>query len=670
MWNEDFNVDDMEILEEEFLFPEKENEKKKKPSFKGSPFDFFKKFIPSKETVQDSKEINEMKESLTNLSLKQAYDLLEITIFPVSYEEVRMAYYMQELTLQEDEEKLQLLKRARKLIHDNISINPFEDGEFITEHETTEAEEEIPFLKEPVVDAMVNEIPAKKMVFPRINIFKKKRKSESQLKWDDVEKEINNTPKSTSHQQKAKQKKSLHTTKKHIFKFLFMSVIILGFIYVIYSSEQSSSTKDGINISKDTSTTVEEELYMENENTKENEISLEKSIQLLEIDGLKIDKEQVHFNREELTDYSCVQMIRIPITNISLIKREFTANKRYITYRVCDYSLYKYKGTNEPENTWKQVFNHAMCEVIEYDLNGTWTGECTTGKGKYNLSDVVLKINATENGYLKAEFQFISELNLPGKILMEGTYDKKKNQFILQGEEWVERPKLFVAPQLSGKIDLDEQKLTHTYKSTKTTFNLTSTKTASENNGISKNTIRSLLKERFATYEKWNIPLKTIKDCSILNTEKKAEDEMRVSIVANVSQDIVDYNIKGDIVIRKRNGIWTMKESRLNAIPCKEDISGQYNGSETIGKQTYRLEADVKKETADSYTAIISRHYYFIPIPFSVEEWNITKVNDSIVCERSDVLKGTIKGDPKQYLSINHDKDILENNNISLKKQQ
>lgn len=664
MDKEILNGSDDKLLDEEFIFPEKELKKqngksgKKKLNWKS----FFQK--KAKEDADagsaESAEMEEKDLESINLTLEDAYGLLGLKVFPVSYEDVRMAYYLQELTIKDKPVQIELIKRARKLIFDNISVNPFEEGKQLTEKGF---EDTVILNHEPEN----NEVKEPKKALQLKGFFTcRKKKKDSGLKWGDVEKELklDSTPKK---EEKKKSKLLKRIKSPNILKFgAFLTVIIL-LVYLVYRTEElPGSTEEYTSVE----TTAEDE-KLEDTSGGQN-ISLEQSIILLERDGLKIDKKRVSFVKEELTDYSSVEIVHIPFSNITLLKREFTANKPYITYRVSDYSLYKFKGSNEPETAWEHKGNYADYDILDYDMNGLWEGTCTTGNGKYELTNVKMSIDATENGYMVAEFSFLSELKLPGKIVMEGTFDKNKNRFVLQEKEWKQRPKLFVAPELIGRMDLEEPKLTETLKTTKTVFDLKAADIKQSNENITNEVVKSLLEGESASHKDTTVLLDQITSCSITAVKGKENDITEVAIVANAPKNIAEYTVKGTIDLKKRNGIWIITESALEVVSCKVDISGTYKGTEVIDKKTYQTTYEIipsSKRTGE-YTATVRKNLYLLPFVAVHEETRNIKVeNDTITSERVDVLKGDIAGDASITLNLNYKMDKLEGNGISLNKK-
>lgn len=630
-----------------------------------------------KETEQDIQE--QIYDSSKPLSLMDAYNILDIRYYPASYEDVRMAYYMQELNA--EEHRIELLQRARKLIYDNISENPFEVGSGIFEKKENDSSKDDIYLQpsETQISETVlstEETSSTKTWFEvikfRISTMSKRKKSKQKsLRWGDVEKEINNRTATKISTGKKTTKKRKKRKKRGVLKFIFYAAAVLFIIYLIYEKQENNYNPSELSVITEKNQLLEDETS-KNNNTSENYISVERSLQLLENDGLKIEGEVVEFKREELTNYSSEQLLHIPFVNLYLLRREFTANKPYMTYRVYDYSFYKFKGSNDPEKAWTHKNNFTSYEVIDYNLEGTWTGTCTTGNGKYELSNVVLTMEATSNGYLTAEFEFLSDQKAPGKVLMEGKYNPKKNQFVLYTREWIERPTLFVAPELLGKIDLNTYCITQTPKTTKTMFSLATTTSSVSQFEISNHLIKGLLQGKTATYENSIIPLKDMTSCKVISISNKTEEQCEVTIDGYVDRKITDYQVKGTATLKKHNGIWIVKETKLNATLKKTDLSGTLKGTEKIGKQTYYVTYEILKEEnkKNTYIATVSKKHRLLPfIIITKEKRRMFLDQGSIKNERIDLIKGNIKGEAVENMLINYSKDNIEGDILRLTKQ-
>lgn len=581
------------------------------------------------------------------LTLPQAYEILNIDYFPVSYEEVRISYYSQELRLEGKEEKIQLLKRARKLIFENININPFEEEGMLIQEEPIE--EEIP--EEKLTEDNLSKLKAVKC-----RLRSRKKGNKESANWKDLSSEIfqgESEPELHNVKEKKKSKASQETQKsvsknrnrrnsgnKNILLFLLPLLFVIYIAYINYKGDDGIAKKG--EIIHNTTSVKENELEEEPAEVNEKIITIEKSLEFLVRDGLKLQNRAVSFSLQEITEYVSEQSPIIPWLNICLLKREFEVNKGYISYRVSDYSLYRFKGSNEPQKQWRIITNIGHVQILNYDLTDLWKGSAVTGSGKFYLENVVLDTTCSENGYLTATLTFLSDRDKPAILKMEGLYNQRKNEFNLEPIEWIERPTLFVAPSFWGTIDLSEKKIVQKPKTKSTTFTLIGEKENSTTNP-SKEIISSLLRKQAAVYEGEPLDLTEL-ELKSYNMTKKQGNMYDLSFSGILEKGIGIYEIKGSAELHQYNNLWVLGEIDAKASLKELILEGQYKGSLEWEKNTYALEAEIYKENGQLKAKFKIKEKYLPMITKSIESRRIIVKEDSIIFQRKDILKGNIIG--------------------------
>ena len=154
--------------------------------------------------------------------------------------------------------------------------------------------------------------------------------------------------------------------------------------------------------------------------------------------------------------------------------------KRINSYEMLNYIRLQLEGTRgsviihsviginlDPENhQGNKLINEVVSEKKELAMkklsesfNGNWQGNYACSQGETGLT---LTINSSEAGKLKATFSFYalpSNINVKsGSFTMEGTYDSNGN-FTLNAKEWINRPANYIMVDMSGKLDLNNNRL-------------------------------------------------------------------------------------------------------------------------------------------------------------------------------------------------------------------
>ena len=167
-----------------------------------------------------------------------------------------------------------------------------------------------------------------------------------------------------------------------------------------------------------------------------------------------------------------LQVQNLPVTGVNFIKyssdRIYLGTKYGGLYISNDFgkswqnlsSIKNLKQTKiNAQNSSKPNTKEIIISSMLNQFQGTWKGSYTCGQGGTGLT---LELSALANGKLSATFLFYPQPSNPdvksGSFSMEGNYDSNGN-FTLNAKEWINRPANYIMVDMSGKLDLNNNRL-------------------------------------------------------------------------------------------------------------------------------------------------------------------------------------------------------------------
>lgn len=578
------------------------------------------------------------------LTLKEAYELLHISAYPPTNEEIRIAYYREEYKCdgEKKEEKIQQLIQAKSIILDNITINPFIEES--TERETFSAEKKISDVKN-----------AEMRVFRKNKVCSKKKISELFNETQNLEEDIEVEP--------VKGK----PIKRTLLRFVLIVVAVIGILYFNFKNDTLKKAE-----TNPAATDKSQQEEKQETITMAPYIDLEKAVYLAQSDGISLDTGILYPKKECMTDFLSSQNIYIPGINLILLDREFILHNSTASIKVKNKALYSFTETNNIDTSYKKIKDWSTYEILSISLDGIWTGDCTINN-KHLLKANNIELSSTKNGYLSGKYKFFPETAQIALLLIEGQYDKTSNKFLLYGKEWLERPSLFVTPRLEGYYNPITDALESTQKNSNSA-RFSFKKEREPNNVIEKEVACHLLKDSYATYQtstqSYGIPLSQLTEITEISITGTKEETCEVSYKANLDRAIVDYTIEGKANFHKSSGMWLLTENEATATFKSIDLCGTYKGTEIIEEElyngTYKIYPSTKENT---YIAEVTLKPDTPSLKKIRELRNIEFIEMGIKMERTDLFNGEILGSSLKETYMDYTKDYFINKNgISLYK--
>ena len=524
------------------------------------------------------------------MQLEEAYKTLEIEQYPVTKEEVCMQYYKVLLKYNENSEYKERLDEAKKLILTKLSEDPFGRKKITVKLRFSQ---------------VLNSIKSK-------NILNESRD------WGEI----------TSQFQSSKGDdvtcSAKYTTKKNhkILKTLLTAAIVLIILGGVLLKEEPL-------LEEDTGTNM----------------SLFTSLTQMEQDGISIEHSIMPVSKEDIADYNASTLFSI--WGYQGIKREFTYHQQEASAAIKVFTLYKNSGE------WKKIVEYANYTLLRIDIDGEWIGDYSVTE-KYELVDSKLNLQSSKNGYITGEFSFTTEQGANGLIEIEGIYDLQNNHLKMNGNNWIDRPSLFMTPTFTGQYNIATGCLESTGR---TNFHFQ--KKITESNPIGKAMLLHFLSAECATYKDNNIPLESLKYLQYTQTVR--EDTCEIEYEAVLDRNIIDYNIKGPAQFIKSKEIWQLSKHHAQAECIAADISGIYMGKEYIDNKawdvTYIL---THTDNPSIYNAevILKRGFKNVK-----EKREIHIIDGGITTKRLDIVEGNLYGNGNATSYINYPMDNFFNKN-------
>jgi len=567
------------------------------------------------------KKFTENENNMQLTTLNGAYEILGITKFPITYDEVCTHFYIKTIDTNMDEEEKQKYIQAKELILAKLSTNPFTEEPVQEKGKmTSDTDIEIGLKKENVLDKF-----KKKLLGIKV-FFKKKRKENESFMDAQMEQEDIIILKPQKHIKEKNKKTLLHV------------LLVCGIVVAIYSF-----------------------LIKGNEGS----IGQEESIELLENYGITINGNPVTVKAEEITDYTLLSSKAIPIVNVDYLKCSYLLNKDNCLSRITSAGFYKNQISETGISEKTLIWEKSDCQIMEVTFDGIWSGNCATDiENTDEVKDAQLNLTMTENGYINGIFSFKLANLLPGEIELEGKYDFKSNYFKIYGTSWIKRPSLFVTPTFEGYYDLGTESLVSDSDSSM----VFSFQKEEKNHTL---LFKPLLEQQSAFYEinstQVSIPIEEIKEYK--TTLVKEEDnltEIRYSGV--LDKDILDFTVQGNAIFIKENSMWKISNHTATANYLQTDIFGQYTGTEWVEEEEYTATYTIKP--SEDGSSIVADVVLEKPFKKILETRKITFENGGIKAKRIDIISDEVIGDGEAFALMDYENDRLHtDNNLTLQKE-
>jgi len=554
------------------------------------------------------------KEEDTSITtLREAYELLGIDIFPVTYDKVCTQFYIKTMASGLTQEQKDNYEAAKRMILSKLSANPF-----IQESPMKVGEEniEIGLKRESVLEYI------KKRLL-QIKCLKKR-----QIK---IEEHVNMTEGETGFIL-LKRKKKIGKNKIHVvLLMLFISGIFISVLNILVQRQEMVITKS-------------------------------ESIELLESQGVKIENKTITIAPENICNYTVQQKAYIPGINICILERNYLFSTKNILTRVSSQTAYKSEMVKTGDIIWKKVWENTENYIVDTALSGTWAGSFVIGDD--DLKDAVLKITVTENGYIEGTLSFKLANLMPGKIEVAGKYDTSKNKFSIKGLDWIERPSLFVTPSLDGYYDYQKEALVSSEGSS-AIFEIKNIESAQVS------IFAPLLEGENAVYaangKKHNIELGNLTQFTY-SIENQTDESVEIIYTGITNKNIVNFRVKGNAVFEKADTFYVLKNHSATAEYLSTSITGVYNGTEWLSDEEYKAVYKIYfSETDEMFLADVTLTKPFVTIK---ETRVITFEDGGIRAKRIDVLSDKVEGDGTAFALMNYEEDkFYSEKNLILDKQ-